>query len=346
MARTVITYHSNDETFARKLAKDLDGCGAQPWLDVNGPHGGASFSDLKRRSLAQYAAMLLIVSPAAIESIEVRQRWYEFLTKGRPLYLVLHKKAEIPPRLANQPVADFERQPYETAFRQLHAALRAGGLPLAPLTWDDEPAPLPPRPVRKSNPLLRAAAVVLGLALVVAFIWRGPDLLHKNASPSATPPPTHQVAAQPTLNPDVPTLSAGEFGQDQLPTLSPTPTQSPTAAPPTATPSITPTPSPSPTQTLTATPMPCTVRAEREYVQIRVGPGENRLSRGAMLVDELVPVAGWAAADDGSLWWQIHPPDYSPEEANRYWVNQAEVVAEGACEQINESEPPPLITEN
>jgi Tol biopolymer transport system component len=88
---------------------------------------------------------------------------------------------------------------------------------------------------------------------------------------------------------------------------------------------------------------PCVVQAERDGVNVRVGPGTRRAIRGALPPNESVPVVGWAADDTGARWWQIHPPGYLAAEADRYWVAQADVTASGDCALVAQAEAPPVI---
>lgn len=83
---------------------------------------------------------------------------------------------------------------------------------------------------------------------------------------------------------------------------------------------------------------PCTVRAERRGVAVRVGPGANRAVRSALPMGQDVVVLGWFEDTIGSHWWKIQPDDFSEYEADRYWVAAADVVASGACETVVEAE--------
>ena len=86
-------------------------------------------------------------------------------------------------------------------------------------------------------------------------------------------------------------------------------------------------------------PTACTVGlpSEDAQVSLRVGPGEERGVLAAMSAQASYPVIGWAAAPDGSPWWQLDTGE-TPT-----WAPQSAVRALGACEAVAEVEPPPLI---
>jgi hypothetical protein len=93
-----------------------------------------------------------------------------------------------------------------------------------------------------------------------------------------------------------------------------------------------------------ATVAPCFVTPKSTgYVDIRVGPGENRGLRSSLNAREEVLVVGQATDDDGNLWWKIQPEGYNKNEADRYWVAADDVREIGDCDLVANAEASPLI---
>jgi serine/threonine protein kinase len=118
------------------------------------------------------------------------------------------------------------------------------------------------------------------------------------------------------------------------PTNTPTDTKTPT---PTDTATATLTRTPTPTDTMIAvTDAPCTVQALDDFeVFIRVGPGSNRATLNFLPANMPVLALAQAAAEDGSLWWQLDKSEVLPNATSpTIWVAQDEVVAEGNCDGV------------
>jgi hypothetical protein len=87
----------------------------------------------------------------------------------------------------------------------------------------------------------------------------------------------------------------------------------------------------------------CTVSTARPDVIVRAGPGYDRGVRYYLVSNTNIPVVGKYTAADGSVWWEIHPPSYSPGESNRYWVLAADVQSAGGCDQVPDVPPSEVI---
>lgn len=72
-------------------------------------------------------------------------------------------------------------------------------------------------------------------------------------------------------------------------------------------------------------------------VKLRVGPGSNRGEIGTLRSTASYPVLGWANDPDGLPWWKLD----AGEQAS--WVAKADVQTIGACSDVVQVEPPPLI---
>ena len=88
----------------------------------------------------------------------------------------------------------------------------------------------------------------------------------------------------------------------------------------------------------------CAVRAEREGVAARVGPGTARSIFTFLNPGIDYTVIGQAADEGGNLWWQVDKTQFAGHEAViSLWVAQAEVTALGDCADIPQGEIPDVI---
>lgn len=72
-------------------------------------------------------------------------------------------------------------------------------------------------------------------------------------------------------------------------------------------------------------------------VGLRVGPGTNRGEIGSLSSTASYPVLGWANDPDGLPWWKLD----TGEQAS--WVAKVDVRTFGACNNVVQVEPPPLV---
>ncbi len=89
---------------------------------------------------------------------------------------------------------------------------------------------------------------------------------------------------------------------------------------------------------------PCAIRADREGVSVRVGPGTSRSIFTSLNPGIEYTVIGFAESEDGSLWWQLDKTQFAGHEGViSLWVAQADVIPVGDCSQIPEGDIPPVI---
>jgi AAA+ ATPase superfamily predicted ATPase len=96
-----ICYSRDDQAFADRLVADLHGRGIETWRDVDNIRGGRKSNLLGWRAaiedaLDKCAAMLIILSPGAIESREVQAEWNHFASFKRPIFPVIAHPCSIP----------------------------------------------------------------------------------------------------------------------------------------------------------------------------------------------------------------------------------------------------------
>lgn len=89
---------------------------------------------------------------------------------------------------------------------------------------------------------------------------------------------------------------------------------------------------------------PCAVRADREGVAVRVGPGVWRSQFVYMPPGIEYTVIGQAVDETGVRWWQLDKTQFAGHESVlSLWVAQADVTALGDCAQVPEGEIPPIV---
>src|SRR5258708_37200922 len=87
MSRIFISYSRQDQLFARRLATDLVGLGAQLWLDVDDIPAGMNSRSGLHAGLDKPRAMDVVSSPLSMASKNVAEEWQ---------YYHDHNKANVP----------------------------------------------------------------------------------------------------------------------------------------------------------------------------------------------------------------------------------------------------------
>jgi hypothetical protein len=102
-----ICYSRKDEEFVIKLAKNLKRQGVPVWLDQWDIPFGANYPREIERALSDCTQLLLVLSPASVESDAVQSEWYAVLDKKKAVIPILHKNCNIPFRLKTVQYIDF-----------------------------------------------------------------------------------------------------------------------------------------------------------------------------------------------------------------------------------------------
>lgn len=122
-----VSHASYDKPFARKLCIDLVAAGHAPWLDEWAIRHGESIPKRINDGLKDSNYVLVVLSPAAVQSRWVETEWaasyWEEIQHGRvKLIPVLYKDCELPTLLQGKKYADF-RGDYAEAFEALEQTL-------------------------------------------------------------------------------------------------------------------------------------------------------------------------------------------------------------------------------
>ena len=97
MTSIFVSYSHIDRAFATRLAEALPALGIEPWIDLEGIHGGARWSTLVQEGLESCEALILILSPESMGSSNVHfqlRRIQHIDFHGQPFEAALAKLAE------------------------------------------------------------------------------------------------------------------------------------------------------------------------------------------------------------------------------------------------------------
>jgi TPR repeat protein len=118
-----ISYSREDSEFALRLAKDLKAAGAQVWLDQIDIKPGRSWDNAVEDALLESPQMLVVLSPSAARSENVRNEISFALEQGKIVVPVLYRDCVVPLRLQRTQRIDF-RADYALGLASLLDQLR------------------------------------------------------------------------------------------------------------------------------------------------------------------------------------------------------------------------------
>ncbi len=120
-----ICYSHDDRPFALQLAKDLRNKGARVWMDKLDVRAGKNYRQMIEKALASCDRMIVILSPASVDSPEVEAEYTRILQRKKEVIPVLYQQCEVPYRLCTVEYADFTGD-YEQAIDNLLLSLSDG----------------------------------------------------------------------------------------------------------------------------------------------------------------------------------------------------------------------------
>ncbi|MDO9088275.1 MAG: TIR domain-containing protein [Anaerolineaceae bacterium] len=123
-----ICYSRKEIEFADRLVNDLKRNGVQTWRDVDNIPGQLKANLQGWRAAVEEAlmtcsAMLIVLSPGALESNEVQAEWNHFASRKRPIYPVVAHECAVPFYLKIYQIWDLTSN-YDQKIIQLSEALR------------------------------------------------------------------------------------------------------------------------------------------------------------------------------------------------------------------------------
>ncbi len=108
--QTFICYAHEDRMSARTLADKLRAAGAPIWFDQWEIRGGSDWDQAIDDALEQCTQMLIILTPAATKSLEVRGELQIAIEQGKRVIPVLFEECRIPRQLRVVQYIDMSRQ--------------------------------------------------------------------------------------------------------------------------------------------------------------------------------------------------------------------------------------------
>jgi len=169
-ASVFVSYSRSDYYFAESLSFHLCRLGQQAWMDVKDLVPGAQWEASLLEAVERCDAFVLVASPAALASDNVRNEWQRALVAGKRIVLLgWFRRVRLPSELQGCEWIDF-RGRFNPALQRLVATLSAD----APATHASV-APAGPYPGRGPwlppavlGMLIALAAPIVGYALAVA----------------------------------------------------------------------------------------------------------------------------------------------------------------------------------
>ena len=165
----IFVSHSNRDTeFARQLAQALNGAGISVWLDVADIPQGMKWSTAIQQGLNECEAMIVIISPDSMASVNVEDEWQYYLDKKKKVFPVRWKPADVHFQLSRIQYIDFHEKEFAGAFDRLSAELKRNGIAVSAAQGQMHeiksdsatPPPTPPRIQGGAQPLVRVEDIL------------------------------------------------------------------------------------------------------------------------------------------------------------------------------------------
>jgi formylglycine-generating enzyme required for sulfatase activity len=116
-----ISYAHENGRFVRRLAHDLAQQGLSVWLDQWDLSEEADWDQMMKQAIRSCRYLLLVLSPAAVNSWVVYDQFMLALRTGKTIVPVVHQPCELPLPLQNLTCIDFTDHDYKSTLRQLLA---------------------------------------------------------------------------------------------------------------------------------------------------------------------------------------------------------------------------------
>lgn len=149
MKHIFLSYSPKDVRYMTTMRDNLMRIGYRPWIDPD-PRPGQDWRFAIDDAIRSSDAMIVIVSPAAAESVYVTYEWSLALGAGVPVIPVIFKPARMHPRLNTLEHFDFtgfkdERHFWEYFIREIQRTLHLAPRPQTAPPMPPQAAPVPTR---------------------------------------------------------------------------------------------------------------------------------------------------------------------------------------------------------
>jgi TIR domain len=125
MPLAFFSYSRSDSDFVLKLGRDLKANDALVWLDQLDIDPGRRWDDAIQEALSECQRLLVVLSPASVESTNVMDEVSYALEEKKLVIPVLYRDCTIPFRLRRVQYIDF-RNNYQSGLSHLLTVLRVG----------------------------------------------------------------------------------------------------------------------------------------------------------------------------------------------------------------------------
>ena len=129
MPLVFISHSSQNDEDVTRFAADLRAAGVTPWVDHESIGPGDDWDLAIERALDVADAMIVVLTPDAVKSDEVRSEWRYFIKHGKPLYPVMFDLCKIPYRLEAFQRVDFTRRALTILRKLVREMLRDASAP-------------------------------------------------------------------------------------------------------------------------------------------------------------------------------------------------------------------------
>lgn len=164
MAKPIIflSYSRSDIEFVRRLARDLQQAGYDPWWDVAGLRGGQTWAAEIEKHVRECSAMIVVLSPDASRSEWVHKETLKAVELRKQIIPVMWRESELPITLVDRQFVDFRRD-YADGLRSLLQALPSPSAGTIRATSFTAEGSVPTAQVRSKQRPGQVAAVVLAV---------------------------------------------------------------------------------------------------------------------------------------------------------------------------------------
>ena len=210
-----ICYAREDREFVVKFATHLKGRGVPVWVDLWDIQPSQDWDKTIDDAIYECAKFLIVLSPAAVASQEVRGELHTALGEGKPITPVIYQSCRIPRQLRTVQYVDFTARGAEDVAALDQVVRVLGGEQPSPPSAPRPPdiSPSPQREKRGwlswfSLPRIRMALLLsvsfAAVLFAMAYLFSRQDKETLDL-PSTTPPPStpSQMEVQPSPPPQV-----------------------------------------------------------------------------------------------------------------------------------------------
>lgn len=128
MRKLLLTRVGSDRKFADELGRLLTKLNFEVWIDISGKHW--DFKKLPyvfpeaQEVFDQCELMIVVISPASVQSVKIYNDWQYFLDQGKPVVPVIWRQVDVPEPLRREQYIDFSDGDYKAAFARLRVELK------------------------------------------------------------------------------------------------------------------------------------------------------------------------------------------------------------------------------